>query len=153
EVVIAPDFDAEALDILSASKNVRLLRCAPPSAAPVEIRPITGGILMQSVDRVDEPGDDPANWQLKAGPAASQAQLADLAFAWKACRSVKSNAILLAARSLGRGGHGPGQPGGLGAPGRAAGRGPGGGLGRGQRRLLPVRRRLRDPGPGRGGRG
>jgi phosphoribosylaminoimidazolecarboxamide formyltransferase/IMP cyclohydrolase len=96
EVVIAPDFDAEALDILSASKNVRLLRCAPPSAAPVEFRPITGGILMQSVDRVDEPGDDPANWQLKAGPAASQAQLADLAFAWKACRSVKSNAILLA---------------------------------------------------------
>ncbi|HEU5387392.1 MAG TPA: bifunctional phosphoribosylaminoimidazolecarboxamide formyltransferase/IMP cyclohydrolase [Streptosporangiaceae bacterium] len=97
EVVIAPDFDAEALDILSASKNVRLLRCAPPSAASVEFRPITGGILMQSVDRVDEPGDDPANWQLKAGPAASQAQLADLAFAWKACRSVKSNAILLAA--------------------------------------------------------
>jgi phosphoribosylaminoimidazolecarboxamide formyltransferase/IMP cyclohydrolase len=96
EVVIAPDFDGEALDILSASKNVRLLRCAPPTAAPVEFRPITGGILMQSVDRVDEPGDDPANWQLKAGPAASQAQLADLAFAWKACRSVKSNAILLA---------------------------------------------------------
>src|SRR5690242_21462980 len=56
-------------------------------------------------------------------------------------------------RSLRRGGHGPGQPGGLGAPGRAAGRGPGGGLGGGQRRLLPVRRRLRDPGRGRGGGG
>jgi phosphoribosylaminoimidazolecarboxamide formyltransferase/IMP cyclohydrolase len=112
EVVIAPDFDAEALDILSASKNVRLLRCpggnggagSPPMRGGipggrppgVELRPVTGGILMQSVDRVDEPGDDPANWQLKAGPAASQAQLADLAFAWKACRSVKSNAILLA---------------------------------------------------------
>jgi phosphoribosylaminoimidazolecarboxamide formyltransferase/IMP cyclohydrolase len=48
------------------------------------------------VDRVTEPGDDPANWELKAGPAADQAQLADLAFAWKACRAVKSNAILLA---------------------------------------------------------
>ena len=96
EVVIAPDFDAEALDILSASKNVRLLRCAPPAAAVAEWRPITGGMLMQSVDRVAEPGDDPANWQLKAGPAASREQLADLAFAWKACRSVKSNAILLA---------------------------------------------------------
>jgi phosphoribosylaminoimidazolecarboxamide formyltransferase / IMP cyclohydrolase len=45
---------------------------------------------------VSEPGDDPANWQLRAGPAASPAQLEDLAFAWRACRSVKSNAILLA---------------------------------------------------------
>ena len=57
---------------------------------------MSGGILVQSVDRVDQPGDDPANWQLKAGPAATPEQLADLAFAWKACRSVKSNAILLA---------------------------------------------------------
>jgi phosphoribosylaminoimidazolecarboxamide formyltransferase/IMP cyclohydrolase len=97
EVVIAPGFDAEALDILSASKNVRLLRCAPPAAAPgTEFRPITGGMLLQSADRVHEPGDDPANWQLKAGPAATREQLADMAFAWKACRSVKSNAILLA---------------------------------------------------------
>jgi len=96
EVVIAPGFDAEALDILSASKNVRLLRCAPPAAvASVEWRPVTGGVLLQSADRVDEPGDDPANWQLKAGPAATPEQLADLVFAWKACRSVKSNAILL----------------------------------------------------------
>jgi phosphoribosylaminoimidazolecarboxamide formyltransferase/IMP cyclohydrolase len=111
EVVIAPDFDAEALDILSASKNVRLLRCAPPAASaaafgarqgalppapPVLWRQVSGGILMQSADLVDQPGDDPAHWQLKAGPAATQAQLADLAFAWKACRAVKSNAILLA---------------------------------------------------------
>ncbi len=97
EVVIAPDFDAEALDILSASKNVRLLRCAPPGKKPTtELRPVTGGMLMQSADRVDEPGDDPVNWQLKVGPAATPEQLADLAFAWKACRSVKSNAILLA---------------------------------------------------------
>jgi phosphoribosylaminoimidazolecarboxamide formyltransferase / IMP cyclohydrolase len=97
EVVIAPGFDEEALDILSASKNVRLLRCAPPSAATgTEWRPVSGGMLLQSVDRVAEPGDDPASWQLKAGPAADPVQLADLAFAWKACRSVKSNAILLA---------------------------------------------------------
>jgi phosphoribosylaminoimidazolecarboxamide formyltransferase / IMP cyclohydrolase len=110
EVVVAPGFDEEALDTLSASKNVRLLWCAPPSAAtavpfwrgstppdpPGEWRPVSGGMLLQSADRVAEPGDDPANWQLKAGPAAHPAQLADLAFAWKACRSVKSNAILLA---------------------------------------------------------
>jgi phosphoribosylaminoimidazolecarboxamide formyltransferase/IMP cyclohydrolase len=107
EVVIAPGFDAEALDILSKSKNVRLLRCAAPGSSDssdasgdlltaVEWRPVSGGILLQTVDRVREPGDDPKNWELKAGPAATPAQLADLAFAWKACRSVKSNAILLA---------------------------------------------------------
>jgi phosphoribosylaminoimidazolecarboxamide formyltransferase / IMP cyclohydrolase len=97
EVVVAPGFDDEALDILSASKNVRLLRCAAPAdSAATELRPVSGGILLQSADRVAEPGDDPANWQLKAGPAADPAQLADLAFAWKACRAVKSNAILLA---------------------------------------------------------
>jgi phosphoribosylaminoimidazolecarboxamide formyltransferase/IMP cyclohydrolase len=109
EVVVAPGFDADALDILSGAKNIRLLKCAAPAAAappapggthpprpPLEWRPVTGGILLQSADRVNEPGDDPANWELKAGPAASPAQLADLAFAWKACRSVKSNAILLA---------------------------------------------------------
>ena len=113
EVVIAPGFEDEALDILSASKNVRLLCCpggddppqtppahggaARPPIPPWEWRPVTGGMLLQSADRVAEPGDDPVNWQLKAGPAADPAQLADLAFAWKACRAVKSNAILLAA--------------------------------------------------------
>jgi phosphoribosylaminoimidazolecarboxamide formyltransferase / IMP cyclohydrolase len=110
EVVIAPGFDDEALDILSASKNVRLVCCPSPgvTAAPFvwggstppgppgEWRPVSGGILLQSADRVAEPGDDPANWELRAGPAADPVQLADLAFAWKACRSVKSNAILLA---------------------------------------------------------
>jgi phosphoribosylaminoimidazolecarboxamide formyltransferase / IMP cyclohydrolase len=112
EVVIAPDFDPAAVDILTGKwKNIRLLRCAPPpwamggeggsrtrSASPdFEFRPVTGGMLAQTWDRVDAPGDDPVNWQLKAGEAADAATLADLAFAWRACRSVKSNAILLAA--------------------------------------------------------
>jgi phosphoribosylaminoimidazolecarboxamide formyltransferase / IMP cyclohydrolase len=97
EVVIAPGFDAEALAILSASKNVRLLRCAAPAPGPAaELRPVTGGVLLQSADLVREPGDDPAHWELRAGPPATPAELEDLAFAWKACRSVKSNAILLA---------------------------------------------------------
>jgi phosphoribosylaminoimidazolecarboxamide formyltransferase / IMP cyclohydrolase len=104
EVVIAPGFAPEALDILSKSKNVRLLKCGAGLGSPesgdlltaLEWRPVSGGILLQTVDRVREPGDDPANWELKAGSPASPAQLADLAFAWKACRSVKSNAILLA---------------------------------------------------------
>ena len=98
EAVIAPDFEPAAVEILSGKwKNVRLLRCAAPDAAPgVEWRPITGGMLLQTADLVREPGDDPANWELKAGTAADPQTLADLAFAWKACRAVKSNAILLA---------------------------------------------------------
>jgi phosphoribosylaminoimidazolecarboxamide formyltransferase/IMP cyclohydrolase len=100
EVVIAPDFDPAALDILAGRKNVRLLRCPPPAAgAAVEWRPVSGGMLMQSVDRASEPGDDPANWTLVAGPAVTGDVLSDLAFGWKACRSVKSNAILLASGS------------------------------------------------------
>ncbi len=100
EVVIAVGFEPDALDILTARKNQRLLRCPPPArAAAAEWRPVSGGMLMQSADLVGEPGDDPASWQLKAGPAADPATLRDLAFAWTACRSVKSNAILLAADS------------------------------------------------------
>jgi phosphoribosylaminoimidazolecarboxamide formyltransferase/IMP cyclohydrolase len=57
---------------------------------------VSGGVLQQQVDHVDAPGDDPATWTLAAGPAADAATLADLAFAWTACRAVKSNAILLA---------------------------------------------------------
>jgi phosphoribosylaminoimidazolecarboxamide formyltransferase / IMP cyclohydrolase len=97
EVVIAPAFDPEALDILAAKKNIRLLACPPPDRGPgVEWRPVSGGMLVQSVDRVNAPGDDPANWELKTGRALDAAALGDLAFAWRACRSVKSNAILLA---------------------------------------------------------
>jgi len=66
------------------------------SESPVEWRRIGGGLLMQTADAVTEPGDDPASWQLAAGPAADDATRADLAFAWRACRGVKSNAILLA---------------------------------------------------------
>ena len=112
EVVIAPDFDPAAVAILSGKwKNIRLLRCAPPpwamgstggsrtrsGSADFEFRPVSGGMLAQTWDRIDAPGDDPANWELKAGEAADAATLADLAFAWRACRAVKSNAILLAA--------------------------------------------------------
>jgi phosphoribosylaminoimidazolecarboxamide formyltransferase/IMP cyclohydrolase len=97
EVVIAPDFAPEALEILTQKKNIRLLRCPAPSGASVpELRPVSGGMLVQSSDAIDAPGDDPASWTLQAGAAASPADLADLAFAWRACRSVKSNAILLA---------------------------------------------------------
>ncbi|MEU4668906.1 bifunctional phosphoribosylaminoimidazolecarboxamide formyltransferase/IMP cyclohydrolase [Amycolatopsis sp. NPDC023774] len=97
EVVLAPDFEPEALEILQRKKNVRLLKLPViENPAPVELRPISGGVLVQTVDAIDAPGDDPANWQLATGTAADAATLADLAFAWRALRAVKSNAILLA---------------------------------------------------------
>jgi phosphoribosylaminoimidazolecarboxamide formyltransferase/IMP cyclohydrolase len=98
EVVVAPAFDAGALEVLGGRKNLRLLIAGPRPAGPgAEIRPVSGGLLMQSVDRIDAPGDDPSAWTLQAGEPADERTLADLAFAWRAVRAVKSNAILLAA--------------------------------------------------------
>jgi len=96
EVVVAPGFDDDALELLTQKKNIRLLVVDTPPAAQVETRPVSGGLLLQSVDRIDAPGDDPGSWTLAAGDAADDATLADLAFAWRAVRAVKSNAILLA---------------------------------------------------------
>jgi phosphoribosylaminoimidazolecarboxamide formyltransferase/IMP cyclohydrolase len=96
EVVVAPEFEPSALEVLTRKKNIRLLQPPGRRRAGAETRPISGGLLMQSVDALDGPGDDPANWSLAAGPAADSSTLADLGLAWRACRSVKSNAILLA---------------------------------------------------------
>ncbi|NHT17869.1 bifunctional phosphoribosylaminoimidazolecarboxamide formyltransferase/IMP cyclohydrolase [Cellulomonas sp. IC4_254] len=96
EVVVAPAYEPEALEMLSRKKNIRLLVVEGAPSAGVELRPISGGLLMQQVDRIDADGDDPTTWTLAAGEAADDATLADLAFAWRAVRAVKSNAILLA---------------------------------------------------------
>jgi phosphoribosylaminoimidazolecarboxamide formyltransferase/IMP cyclohydrolase len=98
EVICAPDFEPDALEVFRAKQKLRVLRC-PPEEFPenLEFRGISGGLLVQTVDRVDAPGDDPTTWLLQAGDAADAATLTDLAFAWRACRAVKSNAILLAA--------------------------------------------------------
>jgi phosphoribosylaminoimidazolecarboxamide formyltransferase/IMP cyclohydrolase len=96
EVVVAPAFDSDALEVLKRRKNVRLLRLPElRNPDPIEFRPISGGMLVQTVDRIDAPGDDPANWTLATGEAADAETLADLTFAWRSLRSVKSNAILL----------------------------------------------------------
>ncbi|NCT89586.1 bifunctional phosphoribosylaminoimidazolecarboxamide formyltransferase/IMP cyclohydrolase [Cellulomonas sp. APG4] len=100
EVVVAPGFDDDALEVLTAKKNVRLLVVDGAPGAVVETRPISGGLLMQAVDRVDAVvdggGDAPEAWRLVSGEPADERTLADLAFAWRAVRAVKSNAILLA---------------------------------------------------------
>lgn len=96
EVVVAPGFEPEALEILQAKKNIRLLVVPEAPSGAVETRPISGGLLMQATDRFQADGDAPENWTLATGEAASPEVLADLAFAWKAVRAAKSNAILLA---------------------------------------------------------
>lgn len=97
EVIVAPDYEAGALEVLQAKKNIRILRVpADEHADPIEFRGISGGVLVQRVDHVDAPGDDPSTWTLVAGEPADERTLADLDFAWTAVRAVKSNAILLA---------------------------------------------------------
>ncbi|WP_269938100.1 bifunctional phosphoribosylaminoimidazolecarboxamide formyltransferase/IMP cyclohydrolase [Arthrobacter sp. HY1533] len=97
EVVIAPDFEPEAVEILSKKKNIRLLALPEGYGRyPAEVRQVSGGMLVQISDRVDADGDDTANWTLAAGAPADEATLADLKFAWTAVRAAKSNAILLA---------------------------------------------------------
>ena len=96
EVIVAPEYEAEALEILSAKKNLRILRLPKPVRGGYEFKQVTGGLLVQERDNVDAAGDDPAQWQLVAGPSADAETLADLRFAWNAVRSVRSNAVLLA---------------------------------------------------------
>ena len=97
EVIVAPGYEDGAVEILQGKKNIRILVCGPDEHPdPIEFRPISGGMLVQTVDHVNAEGDDPATWTLATGEAADEATLADLVFAWKACRAAKSNAILLA---------------------------------------------------------
>jgi phosphoribosylaminoimidazolecarboxamide formyltransferase / IMP cyclohydrolase len=96
EVLVAPSFADGAVEVLATKKNIRLLRAPEFAPYPAEWRQIGGGMLVQMRDAVSAPGDDASTWRLVAGSAASSEVLADLAFAWRAVRSVKSNAILLA---------------------------------------------------------
>jgi phosphoribosylaminoimidazolecarboxamide formyltransferase / IMP cyclohydrolase len=96
EVIVAPAYDDGAVTVLQGKKNIRILVAEPPSQGGAEIRPISGGLLMQHTDAFQAEGDDPERWTLATGNAADGATLADLAFAWRAVRAAKSNAILLA---------------------------------------------------------
>lgn len=96
EVIVAPEYEPQALEILSAKKNLRILRLPKPVRGGYEFKQVTGGLLVQERDNVDAAGDDPTRWQLVAGPSADAETLADLRFAWNAVRSVRSNAVLLA---------------------------------------------------------
>ena len=94
EVIVAPGYEPEALDILTKRRNLRVLEAAPEEGGlPYDLRPLSGGLLVQSQDASD---DDPAQWKTVTKRAPTQAEMSDLSFAWKAAKHVKSNAIVLA---------------------------------------------------------
>ena len=96
EVVIAPAFDADALELLMKKPSIRILQCEATAINPVELRPVSGGALLQETDLIDATGDSAANWVQVSGEPVSAETLRDLEFAWRSVRAVKSNAILLA---------------------------------------------------------
>ena len=96
EVLIAPDFDADALELLMKKPSIRILKCDVTSINSFELRPVSGGVLLQATDLIDAAGDSPANWTQVSGQQVDVQTMKDLEFAWRSVRSVKSNAILLA---------------------------------------------------------
>lgn len=97
EVIVAPDYEPEALQLLKTrKKNLRILKVPQRPQDNLRLRQIDGGVLVQFRDKIDASGDNPSNWKLVSGKAADASTLNDLAFAWNAIRCVKSNAVLLA---------------------------------------------------------
>ena len=108
DVIVAPDYEPEAIEFLSKRKNTRVIRI-PNTGLPsgsLDVRPVSGGALVQEFDEINE---DPGTWQVKTKNKPSVKQLDDLAFAWNTARYIKSNAIVLA-HELTMVGMGTGQP-------------------------------------------
>ncbi|MCX6533563.1 MAG: bifunctional phosphoribosylaminoimidazolecarboxamide formyltransferase/IMP cyclohydrolase, partial [Actinobacteria bacterium] len=93
EVVVAPSFDADALEVLLAKKNLRVISASAPSARLLDIRSIDGGFLVQEADAVNL---DRSTWKVVTKTQPTAAQWDDLAFAWQVCAVVSSNAIVFA---------------------------------------------------------
>jgi phosphoribosylaminoimidazolecarboxamide formyltransferase/IMP cyclohydrolase len=96
EVIVAPAYEDGAVEILARKKNIRVLVASEPQPGATEFRQVSGGLLVQQRDELDAPGDNPANWVLATGEPADPETLSNLVFAWRACRAVKSNAIVVA---------------------------------------------------------
>ncbi|MGB0436722.1 MAG: bifunctional phosphoribosylaminoimidazolecarboxamide formyltransferase/IMP cyclohydrolase [Mycobacterium sp.] len=96
EVIIAPAYEPGAVEVLAAKKNIRVLLASEPRQRGTEFRQVSGGLLVQQRDAIDAAGDDVDNWTLAAGSPADPSTIADLVFAWRTCRAVKSNAIVIA---------------------------------------------------------
>ena len=96
EVVIAPDYDQDALELLMKKPSIRILKAELTPLERFELRPVSGGVLLQETDLINADGDSPAQWKQVCGPQVDEQGMKDLEFAWRSVRSVKSNAIILA---------------------------------------------------------
>ena len=96
EVIVAPGYEAGTIEILAAKPSIRILELADYKIASEELRPISGGLLIQDSDLINADGDNSKNWQQVSGAKVSAEVMRDLEFAWRSVRAVKSNAILLA---------------------------------------------------------
>ena len=96
EVLIAPGYSDEALNLLKSKQNLRVLQILQDQEGSLELKQILGGFLFQQPDRIDQAGDDFKNWKLVAGAGVEKSQIADLSFAWKAVKNIRSNAIVIA---------------------------------------------------------
>lgn len=106
DVIAAPGYEPEALEILKKRKRTRLLEVSLSNAPLLTVRNVTGGALVQQPDNIEEVA---AGWKVVTKKAPTDAQLTDMAFAWKACQLVHSNAIVFARDSMLKG-MGAGQP-------------------------------------------
>ena len=107
EVVIAPAYDDDALAILQRKRNLRILTAgANPAGSTLDLRPIAGGMLVQGADDIVE---EPEEWKTVTEREPSATEREDLAFAWKAAKHIKSNAIVFA-KDRALVGMGAGQP-------------------------------------------
>ena len=93
-VIVAPDYEPEALGILRRRKETRILKvgAAGGDVGSFDLRLVSGGALLQTADAIEE---DPASWKVVTERVPAERDLADLAFAWRVCKHIKSNAIAL----------------------------------------------------------
>jgi phosphoribosylaminoimidazolecarboxamide formyltransferase/IMP cyclohydrolase len=92
EVIIAPDYEPAALEVLKTKKNLRVLRAGPPeSSAGLEYKQISGGMLVQTSDTHRLTRED---LKVVSKRAPSEPEIVDLLFAWTVCKHTKSNAIV-----------------------------------------------------------
>ena len=99
EVVIAPSYEAGAVELLSKKPSIRILQCDLSNISRIEMRPVSGGVLLQEMDLIDAQGDRPTHWKQVSGAPVDAATMKELEFAWRSVRAVKSNAILLSSNA------------------------------------------------------
>lgn len=109
DIILAPDYENDALELLNKKKGTRLIRIANRSGERVpelDIRPINGGLLVQQPDIETE---DPADWQVVTEKSPTDVELRDLDYAWRVIPQIKSNAIVFV-KNQSIAGLGAGQP-------------------------------------------